>query len=324
MNVWLTTRDPAVAEAIANLQQYRHDYYGDIPVVAHAAGVTGDRPELTRFYKFPPFFHRQARAAWLGLYAGSPSGIPAYCDDLAWEYRAATAQALKTGGFPESTALRAAVTLLSQMACMEFFCDDAPWRYGFYGFDLQGPVKFLGPEGRLSLYQSAGKSKTFLYGGRGIEFAWVGAGTLPLLARDPAAWEREWRKKHAQDGVIEDETAGLAGDAAGGLLFEMRTVAHSAIEGAARAGDEGEGGVHVGLEGGDALGGVEVEEVGRIVAGDEEGEAAFELEADVAGRQGVAAGAQAQGLGTLQAIAVGEEGALQGAVGGGAGGQRGE
>lgn len=201
LNVWLTTHDPAVAEAIANLQQYRHDSFGDIPVVAHAAGVTGGRPELAKMYKFADFQPRQAGAAYTGLFAGGAVGIPAYCDDLAWEYGAAIANYQKSGEQPTSTALHAAAALLGQMECMEFFCDDAPWRYGFCGFDLQGPVRTVPGEGRLSLYQSVGKTKSFLYGGRGIQFAWVGAGVLPTLKNHPRLWEENQHRHLALDDV---------------------------------------------------------------------------------------------------------------------------
>ena len=199
MNLWMTTRDSALARAVMDLREYKVEYFGPISVIETAAGIMNARPDLYETYKPSAFTVHSLDPCHSGLCRQNAAGIPAYDDDLAWEYRAATARYLVDGRMPPETVLRSAARVYASALAMELYFDSAPYPYGMYFFDIQGPPKFVQGAGRLDEYLSNSKK---LFGARGIQFAWVGAGVLPYLAKHPGLWEQPYREKHADEPLV--------------------------------------------------------------------------------------------------------------------------
>ncbi|MBE3070835.1 MAG: hypothetical protein IMZ66_11430, partial [Planctomycetes bacterium] len=199
LNVWLTTADPALARAVMDLEDYKLACFGPISVIEYAAGVMNARPDLFRKYTASAFTPLSLNPCTSGMVEQNGTSIPAYSDDLAWQYRSATAGCFLAGTMSEDAVLSGAAQAYASALAMEMYFDRGPYPYGMYLFDIQGPVRFVRGGGRLDAYASDSKK---IFGARGIQFAWVGAGVLPHLAKHPDLWERLYREKHASEPLV--------------------------------------------------------------------------------------------------------------------------
>jgi len=199
MDVWLTTRDPALAEAVGHLHAYKAEYYGEIPHIAFAAGILAGREDVLKRYLPSAFTLHSLSPTYPGMYRQEATPIPAYDDDLAWQYRNATVRHVLGEAMSQDLLLRAAARAIVTARVMELYTDDRPYAYGQYFFDIQRQPHFEAGEGRLNAYASTGRH---LLGGRGIQFAWLAAAALPHLASHPDLWERRYRAKFAGEPLV--------------------------------------------------------------------------------------------------------------------------
>ena len=217
LNVWLTTRDPNVAQAIGNLRDYKREYYGPIPVVEYACAVSHGDSKIIARHRFPPFSPRAAGPCYIGGYELTKSSLPSYDDATAWSYREATADYLLTGKMNEQFIAYAAARATGMAAAMELFYDDRPYPYGMYFFDIQGQPSFVPETGALDDYISHTKR---LLGAAGDRISWIGAGILPHLVQNPQAWEAAYRKEHSDDEIIRIVDVPPAMDATRDAVYE--------------------------------------------------------------------------------------------------------
>ena len=198
MNAWLTTRDPAAAEALMLLHRYRVDYFGTVPVIAAAAGVTNGDERLAAAYPAPKFAPTDM-PGYAGMYQQNGEPLAAYDDGLGWTYGRSVARAALAGRADEDAVLFCAARALGHVLCMESYFADRPYPYGMHFFDIQGQPAFRPGEGRLDAHLSTDKR---FFGARGIQIAWVAAGVLPDLRRVPKLWERYHAEHHANEPIV--------------------------------------------------------------------------------------------------------------------------
>jgi len=197
LNVWLTTRDPQVAEALGHLRDYKQQCFGGIQGVDIAAEVAAGQANAFLKYKLPDFSPQALAPYYSGLYEKKPQRLPTYDDGLAWLYRQGTAAALIAGELPRSLTAHLIGRCYGAQAAMETFFDDRPYPVGAWFFDLQRAPGFVEGKGKLEAYASTAKN---FYGPRGVQIAWVAAGVLPELKSTPVVWEAAV-KKYA-NGVV--------------------------------------------------------------------------------------------------------------------------
>ena len=199
LRVWMSTKAPAVRQAMRNLFEYRREYFGVIPVLANALGVmTGDE-DLLKVWAPDGFSRDGGRPYFGGAYRQRQVSLDAYDDPLGWRYNRDVSRAVRRGEFPAESAWAAAWRIHGATMAMELYFDDRPYPWGFYFFDLQGQPKFQEGTGKLDLYMSDGKKA---FGGRGIQFSWVAAALLPVLRDKPGVWEQPYRRDHADEKLV--------------------------------------------------------------------------------------------------------------------------
>ena len=199
MDVWLTTRDLALARGLGRLRDYKSEYFGPIGPIEFAADVTSDEADVLKRFLPSAFTVHSLGPCYSGMYRQEPVALPAYDDGMAWQYREATARYVLGGGMSEDLVLRAAGRAWSATRAMELYFDARPYDYGLYLFDIQRQPTFVAGEGRLDAYLS---SSRHLMGGRGIQFAWLAAGVLPHLVAHPELWERRHREKFPKEPLV--------------------------------------------------------------------------------------------------------------------------
>ncbi len=199
MDVWLTTRDPALAEALGHLRAYKSEYFGPIGTIEFAAALTGRRADVFKRFVPSAFTVHALKPCYSGMYRQEPTSLPAYDDGLAWQYREATARVVRDGGMSEDLVLRAAGRAWAATRAMELYVDARPYRYGLYLFDIQRQPTFVAGEGRLDGYLSTSRH---LLGGRGVQFAWLAAGVAPYLSAHPDLWSRRHRERFAKEPLV--------------------------------------------------------------------------------------------------------------------------
>ena len=150
MDVWLTTRDPALAEGLARLRNYKSEYFGPIGTIEFAAAVTGGRPDALKRFVPSAFTVHALKPCYSGMHRQEPTSLPAYDDGLAWQYREATARCVLGRGMSDDLVLRAAARAWAATRAMELYFDARPYRYGLYLFDIQRQPTFVAGEGRLA------------------------------------------------------------------------------------------------------------------------------------------------------------------------------
>jgi hypothetical protein len=198
LDVWYTTKDPALTEAVGHVYAFRNEYFGKIPVIAGAYGTMSGNENLRGWMQLPEFDPTRT-LAYRGLYLQHRAGLAAYDDGLAWQYRHAVSDAVKHGRFDPAQAWRFANHLDSNVLAMDLYFDDRPAPWGVFFFDLVAPSYFLEGEGKLRPYRSDDEPT---FGARGIQFAWIAAGILPALREHPQAWEARYHTRYSDDALI--------------------------------------------------------------------------------------------------------------------------
>jgi hypothetical protein len=193
MNVWLTTDDPQVAEALGALRAYKREYSGPIQGLEVAAAVALGEPGVFDKYKLPVFTPESLNPFYTGLYLKKNHSIPAYDDALAWQYRQATAR----GEVSPEFAWHAAARVLAIAKAMELYFDTRPWRDGEFFFDIQRQPAFV--DGKLQ--PTASHDRAHILGGRGVQLAWIGAAVLPTIKAHPEIWAKSAPKELAGEDV---------------------------------------------------------------------------------------------------------------------------
>jgi hypothetical protein len=77
LNVWLTTRDPQVAEALGHLRDYKQKCFGGIQGVDIAAAVSAGQANAFLKYKLPDFSPQTLVPYYTGLFEKKPNRCPA-------------------------------------------------------------------------------------------------------------------------------------------------------------------------------------------------------------------------------------------------------
>ncbi len=198
LNVWLSTRDPQVAEALGHLRDYKQQCFGGIQGVDIAAAVSAGHANAFLKYRLPDFTPQAIWPCYTGLFEKKGHRLLSYDDGLAWLYREGTAAALIAGELPRGLSAHLVARCYGAQAAMETFFDDRPAQYGAWFFDLQRPPGFIERQGKLDAYASTSKN---FYGPRGVQIAAVAAGVLPELRATPALWDSAW-KKNANDARV--------------------------------------------------------------------------------------------------------------------------
>src|SRR5260221_8702722 len=93
LNVWLSTRDPQVAEAAGHLRDYKEEYFGPIQGIDVAAAVSAGQANAFLHYKAPDNSAHAFSPCYAGLFDRKAASLPVYDDGLAWLYRQGTAGA---------------------------------------------------------------------------------------------------------------------------------------------------------------------------------------------------------------------------------------
>lgn len=189
-NVWLTTHDPRVTDALRMLRDYRREYFGAIQGVEFGAALA--LGEKLPNFKLPTLNVESLNPFYTGTVLKKKHGIPAYDDGLAWQYRQASARGELTAEF----AWHAAARVFAVAKSMELYCDTRPWRDGEFFFDIAGHPSFV--DGRLD--QTASTSK-LIWGARGVQFAWIGAAVLPTIKAHRYMWSKAAQKELADQDV---------------------------------------------------------------------------------------------------------------------------
>ncbi|HEY3900941.1 MAG TPA: hypothetical protein VGM54_20185 [Chthoniobacter sp.] len=186
LNVWLSTRDPQVAEAARHLRDYKRDYFGPIQGVDIAADLTAGQADAFLKYRFPEFSPRSLVPCSAGLFENKAASLLVYDDGLAWTYRQATAGAWISGELQHGFTSHLIARCYGAITSMESFFDDQPYPYGAWFFDIQRPPAYVDGKGKLDAYSSTSKD---FYGSRGVQFAWLAAAVLPELKAQPGLWD---------------------------------------------------------------------------------------------------------------------------------------
>ncbi len=192
LNVWMTTKDPQVAEALAALRTYKRDSYGPIQGIEVGAAVALGEPSVFEKFKLPTFSAESLNPYYTGIFQKKKHSIPAYDDALAWQYRQATARGEVTPEF----AWHAAARVFAVVKAMELYCDTRPWRDGEFFFDIARQPAFV--DGKLD--QTAATSK-HIWGARGVQIAWIGAAVLPTIKAHSELWAKIAPKELASENV---------------------------------------------------------------------------------------------------------------------------
>ena len=199
LNVWMSTRDPKVADALHALDDAKSASSGSMQGLEIGAAFSAGRADAFLRYKLPDFTPESLNPCYAGMFLQKASQLPPYDDGLAWLYRQATAAAQISGEFPRGFAAHAIARAYSYQAAMEQFFDQPRYEYGEYFFDLQRPPAFSDGTGALENYAST--SRNFL-GARGVEISWIAAGLLPELKASPELWDGNVPAKFAADPRI--------------------------------------------------------------------------------------------------------------------------
>ncbi len=192
LNVWLTTHDPRVAEALSALRAYKREYYGAIQGIEVSAAVALHEPPVFDKYKLAAFSPESLNPYYTGVFEHKKHSIPAYDDALAWAYRQATARGEVTPAF----AWHAAARVFAAVKAMELYSDDRPWRDGEFFFDISRHPTFV--DGRLDMTASNSK---LIWGARGVQLAWIAAAVLPTIKAHPEVWKKSAPKELVNEDV---------------------------------------------------------------------------------------------------------------------------
>ena len=195
LNVWLSTRDPAVAEAILLIHENRMKYGHRIPVVQKAAGLTNGQEELFVRPREPEFDPAQSlRPLWQGLVGRETISQGHYNDVLAWTYREEAARAALAGKPISSGFVSDAIgRVYSQRLATEAYFTPDDYQHGYTL--APGVLKFR--EGHLESHHDP----RIMMFARGIQYAWITAALLPTFRANENDWNAAMRRL-AADGTL--------------------------------------------------------------------------------------------------------------------------
>ena len=185
LDVWLTTRDPKVGEALKALHDAKAASFGKIQGLEIGAAFSDGRADAFLRYPLPDFTPDAMGPYFAGLFRQRGYLLPPYDDGLAWMYRQATAGAQICGEFPRGFAAHALGRCHGYLSAIELFFDTPRYEYGQYFFDLQRPPGIVEGTGALENY---GSTSRHFFGARGVQISWTAAGLLPELKANPALW----------------------------------------------------------------------------------------------------------------------------------------
>ena len=185
LDVWLTTRDPKVANALKALREAKDSSFGAIQGLEIGAAFSAGRADAFLRYPLPDFTPDAMGPYFGGMFRQRGYLLPPYDDGLAWMYRQATAAAQICGEFPRGFAAHALGRCHGYLSAIELFFDTPRYDYGQYFFDLQRPPGFTDGTGALENYASTSRN---FFGARGVEISWIAAGLLPELKAQPELW----------------------------------------------------------------------------------------------------------------------------------------
>ena len=186
LDVWLTTRDPKVADALKALHDAKTASSGKIQGLEIGEAFSAGRADAFLRYPLPDFTPDAMGPYFAGMFRQRGYLLPPYDDGLAWMYRQATAAAQICGEFPRGFAAHALGRCHGYLSAIELFFDTPRYEYGQYFFDLQRPPGFVEGTGALENY---GSTSRHFFGARGVQISWTAAGLLPELKANPALWE---------------------------------------------------------------------------------------------------------------------------------------
>ena len=186
LDVWLTTRDPQIEEALKALHEAKAASFGKIQGLDIGAAFSAGRADAFLRYPLPDFTPDAMGPYFAGMFRQRGYLLPPYDDGLAWMYRQATAAAQICGEFPRGFAAHAIGRCHGYLSAIELFFDSPRYEYGQYFFDLQRPPGFVEGTGALENY---GSTSRHFFGARGVQISWTAAGLLPELKGNPALWE---------------------------------------------------------------------------------------------------------------------------------------
>jgi hypothetical protein len=198
LNVWLTTRDPAIGRALRPLHEWRVSQKQNVVPVIFATGVTSGDEKLWQGVKIKPFEAR-ALIGYRGMFEFGDEALQSYNDAGCWNYDMALTRKLLRGEAMDDYVRYAAANVYGIYRAMEIYHDDQPWPVGLHLFDIQGQPKFTPGSGTLNRYHSQSK---VIYGARGIQFAAIAQAVLPLLKARPELWRKLHDEKFAAEPIV--------------------------------------------------------------------------------------------------------------------------
>ena len=199
LNVFFTTRDPAIAAALKNLNAYRVEYFSPVPTWTYPAGFANDNDEQMNKADLPKLSPEAVRSYYQGSYQQAGGILIPYFDRGLWSFHRAVAEYLRGKRLDAETMWALAFESYAIAMMQEYYHDDRPYRYGLHHFEIARPVKFVPETGKLDKYKSDGGN---LYGGMGIMMSLVGTATLPALRQHPELWEQPYHRDHADETLV--------------------------------------------------------------------------------------------------------------------------
>ena len=192
LNVWLTTRDPQVAEALGHLRDYKQQCFGGIQGIEIAAAVSAGQANAFLKYRLPDFSPQALAPYYTGLFEKKAHRLPTYDDGLAWLYRQGTAAALIAGELPRGLSAHLVARCYGAQAAMETFFDDRPVAVRRRGFSISSARRDFS-RARASWRRTPRRRRTSTVRAACRSRA-VAAGVLPELKATPALWDDAWQK----------------------------------------------------------------------------------------------------------------------------------
>jgi len=209
-NVWLTTRDPAVAEAITHIHAQRTAHFESIPVIKAAHDVVNTPADEIHFRDLGEFNPQNWFSFYTGAYQMKRHPITSYSDSQMWKTQEMINEAALTGQIHLESMLVSAAMPYGHQRSMEWYMVSDDYQIGLHPFDIQAPVFYTEKVGKLTGYYPDHK---ILFGARGVSFAAMAAAVLPALAEDPGVWEQHYHEAHANDTLVRvvDQTPAIDG-----------------------------------------------------------------------------------------------------------------
>lgn len=196
---------------------------------SYAAIVTAATRQLDPSSTLPavaaPHHKVHDNLAWLRLHNRVAGGIPAFPDDLAFDYYLSLTSASGAEAVNEPFARWFTMWFLTRSLMNEYWMDDAGYRHGYYHFPGVGAAWEM-KDGRFKTLHSQTAKHTWHT--RGLHFTWMTAIALQMIDKWPEMHEQLRRETAADDPVVRftDHTPELDGvrDATYAAVFDQGKV----------------------------------------------------------------------------------------------------